>query len=748
MDTTNSYPDIQPAQNVEFTDEEYIKNLRFLESMHNRPYDSIPVISSEGTIANGSRNFIEEYFQNLQYIYGTQIPADYNFFIQDYSGNKTKVPMVRGLDVYKIFNYMHGQTVQMVKSLPKTTVAKAYSSGALSAKKTAMDFAYFQIKHNDILKAIEQESGYGFKAVDRDFKSQDEVDKFFENFDDGMEKAYNHMAKDAFYSNDYLIRMPKGGDYVLVGNRGSMCVEYVNGRPKHRLIPPEQAIIDMSKGLDVHIDDSYGGEAFMMELNDCLAYYKWTPEEEKRIVQMADNSGGVFSSYYATGTSGIPWFSNNSGTKKIKVVKGQWRSLEKDEDGQWKECLREGDLIGNEFLKKQKKSPGQVSRSGDYTKKQIKYLQFTPSLMMGTPVSIVGITKRYQDLKDAFITKVIAMAASAKGKVVIIRTAKLPEGMTTPDFISQLTDAGIIVDQNPNTDEKQDGKKMVESIDLTLDPGIDAILRIAQYFQNEIADFTDTSPIVRGQQDNYQSGQVVNNIQSQSAKGRAFYFEGMKLWIKEIIKYSVNQFKLMAPYDELGRDNLSLIIGDSLATLLDMKTVKEMSFEDFLFDLDTDNFADEKKKADLIGLTIQTAGSPQARKVLKDYVKLNKLDTFTEMDNYLEAEIFKDNSREDQQMQAQQDAAAQNSQVVAESQKAIADTQSMLTKYVADQNNATKAAEAKLKSDTALEIEKMRDEAKSMETQLKLLLEDRALDIEEKRIEKESKESKKKENKE
>ena len=725
---------------VDYTDEQYMTSMRWIISQYNKSLNNLPTISARGTTTTGISTFVQEYFNNLQYKTGTQIPADYAFFVSDSSGNNTQVPMVRGLDVMKVTNYLNGKTIELIEPLPETSVAKSYSSGALSAKKNMQDYAYFQIKHQNLLKLIEQESGFGFKAVDRDFKSQDEIDRFFEDFSDGMEIAFDYMAKDVMYSNDYLQTFVKGGDYAMFSGLASIRVDYENGKPILKLIPPERAIVDWNKLFDVHRNDDFGGDVEMLSIPEVFSRWDFTLEEQSELKAMAENMNNVYSAYYVPLMNGLSWFNTTSdGVRRVLVAKGQWESLEKV-DGQWKKVKREATLIANKFLRDQMKSLGQLKR--------LKYIQWTPGLMVGTNSSIVGTTKRFQDMKDAFLTKATTMAANSM-KAVIIRTGKLPPGMATPEYISQLKNNGVIVDEG-EIDELNDGKSAVEVIDLSIDPGIQYILQMAQFYQNEMADFTDTSPIVRGQQDNYQSQGAIGNIQAQSAKGRAFYFKGMLKWVQETVTYAANLYKTLAPDDDLGREHLEMLIGSDRTALLSMDTVRGMQFEDFLFTFKVDDFVGENDKRDLINLVTQTAGNPLARKTIRDYIKLKKLGTLTQMDEYMSVELYKDQMREDEQIKAQQEAAAANAKMVSDANVQNVQQQVQVTEKLAYDANETKKLIAESKNQTDILLKKMEDEQKAQDSQLKLLLEDRALDLEEKRInaeEKRSKEDTKKESK-
>ena len=687
---------LQPDQALDkWTDEDYIKNLRWMAGMYNNALNNIPVLTTGGAVtAAGTTTYIQEYYTNLTYIYGTQGTQNYAFFVRDMSGNDTQTPMARGLDVFKIFNYLHGQATELIDPLPKTVVASAYSKGAVSARKEMMDFISFQIKSKVFLKAIEMESGFGFKVIDKDFQTQEQVDKFFESFQETMEIGYTQMAKDSLYVNDYKIKLPKVFDYMLVGNLGCIRVDYINGKPHWRIVTPDRAITDYTKALDVHLDDDFAGEVFQMTIPELFSTWEFTEEERKNLQSIAQNQGGLYSTYYSTYLSnGLYWWSNQNNVPKVTIVTGQWRSLQKKEDGSYEEVLREGYLIGDIYLRGQKISDDQVNGKKNKHKKRLKYITVTPNLMMGTSISVVGVVKRYQDLKDAFITKMVDMASRAIGRGVIVKGSKLPTGMRTPEFISQLKQAGVIVVEGDDTDD-DDGaskdKRMAETIDLTIDPNISTILSIAQYFENVISDVLNVPPTLRGQPTGYVSSKMVDNTQVQSSKGLSYLYKNFLLFVKELVEYSVDIYKNKAAEDEEGREHLELLVGDALVEIFNIEEVKRMAMEDFILTLDVDNYAHEQQKTELKNLVLQIATSGAPRKILKDYLKLDQLETKTEQINYLEAEIYKDEMAErqaqEQQMAMQQYQADLNAQTQRDIAEAGLEGQAMgaMTKLAQD----------------------------------------------------------------
>lgn len=697
--TSASSYEMQPSQLVEgeYTDEMYIQTLRWLGSRYNNLSNNVVLTNFNNPTSNESVSYINEYIDNLSYIYGSQTPSYYNFFIKDVNGNSTANPLFRGLDVMKIFNYLNGEATDLIDPLPKILNASAYSVGAISAKKEMLDFVNFQIKEKLLLNLLQQEAGYTFKVISRDFKTQNEVDKFFVSAQDEMEIAYNRIAKHVCYYNKYQNRLPKAFSNVLIGNLGVICVEYSKGQVVWRVVQPENAIVDYSKNYDVHEDDDFGGEVFQMPVTQVLSQWDWTEKEREEILAISRNQGGVFNKYYSEyATNNLYWFNNvDNGVPNVTIIKGQWKSNEII-DGVVHEILREGVYIGGKWLKDQKISEGQVWEKGNVSKKRIKYIVMTPNLFMGASVSIISIVKRIANLRDAFLTKVTEMASTPLGRVAIIRASKLPEGLRTPDVISQMKQAKVLVIEGEDTEEGDDGRKLAEALDLTIDPSIMSILQIAQYYESMISDVLNVPNQVRGQITDYASKKQLESSQTQSTKGLAYLFKNFLLFEKELLSYSADLFKIKAPNDELGRESLSLIVGDGVVELMSMDVVERMTFEDFLINLNPNDYMSADKKARLTELIGQVATSGAPLKVIETYVAAEQAETLTELRNFVETTIHKEQVREDEQIAQQQEMQMLQAQQANNTQKDIVETQ----------------------ANAGLEKQRMADEAKLAQTMI------------------------------
>ena len=670
MSTFYSGVGVQPPQAVEFSQDEYRKNLQFIASMWNRRLFSFGADATSATIGTDDNRYVTSYLAQCQYFFGRQNPSDYGFFVQDELGQNTRFPMTRGMDITKILLHIDGVLRQMLEPLPKTINVTAYSKDAVSAKKEIMDFIKLKAQQKVFFDLIEMGTGVGFKPIDRDFKTQEELDKYLEDFQESMEIAYQNIAKHILITNRYMPTLAKFGQYIALGGQGTIEVYEHGGMIKWRIVPPESAIVDMSKNDDQHEDDDYGGSIMAMSVPDLLDEFEWTDEEVEELQTMAkaQTMWAQYNTY--VGVNGLVWWQLNNGVPKVMVVRGQWRSLEKM-DGEWVEVLREGVYIGNKYLKNCKVSEGQVWNKMDKTRKRLRFRTVTPNTILGNNMGIVGMLKRYQDIKDAFATKMIELSSRAVGKSFIVNASKLPEGLTAPDVISQLKQSNMIVLEGADIDETPDSKRqnLVETLDWTLDPNVRYYMDMITYYDSVISDIINIPQQTRGFQAQYQSAAVVNSNLQQSTLGMSWYYKNIMTSIKNLLEFSADYAKLLLPEKE--DSDLTLVIGDAMVEVLKQGDMKRMQFEDFLLDINPDGVLQEQEKEQL--KQFAAALAQNGAMSISNYVKLLQIDNKSEMYNYFEKVEKEKQMREEQMQQAQQEAQMQQAEMQQQSQERMAE---------------------------------------------------------------------------
>jgi hypothetical protein len=148
--------------------------------------------------------------------------------------------------------------------------------------------------------------------------------------------------------------------------------------------------------------------------------------------------------------------------------------------------------------------------------------------------------------------------------------------------------------------------------------------------------------------------------------------------------------KLMAPDDELGREELSLIVGDAMVELLSMDTVKRAQFEDFLLHLNPSDYNSISEKEQLNNLLLQTATSGMPLQILKTYLAVKRSESLTEAENKIDAMIYREEKIEAEKLAAEREMAMMQSQQASQTQQYQADVAAEAGLEKAAMDNETK----------------------------------------------------------
>lgn len=676
----SGYPVIQPDQFIEgeWTDDYIIQNLRWIAFQYNTEIIN-PNFSLGGanTDSNSKLNtrFVTQYLGFLRYYFGWQYNTDYEWANQDDMGEQTRVPMWRGNDMTKMLNYCTGVMRAMFMPLPKIIKAVGISENVISKRKLEIDLLKRIVDNKNALEYGRLMTGIDIvKGVDDlDITDKMQVEKFEKGFQHSMETSYKQIAKDFLYRNNYLTNFIKAGQYSFIGGRCVFDIYEKNGKVYFEVVPPEEAIVDMSRDDDQHLNDSFGGRVKYMSIPEILARWKFSAEETKELQEVAKNGGASYP--FLVPYPNMNWYTNYGGrTPKVAVVFGKWRSVTRNK-GVPVECIREGALIANKYLRDSRICPYSVVDKYDKSKKRLGFVVGTPNTFLGTNLGICGLFHKYIDLKNLFMTQLITINARALGRIVVVNENKLPEGVRTPELLSQIKQTGIITTNSSSEDGNTDtrGQRPIDVIDATLDPSISQILNQIQYIDEQLNDVINIPRQARGQDSgSYASKAQLATILQQSNTGVQWFYGSLLDTIKNSLEVAVELQKTVAP--TTGKEYLSVIIGDTASDLISMDVVRELLENDFKLYFDFKDELDDSGLEVFKQMTMQSASiNPDA---LLDYVALTRMDNLNDAQNYLEYKSKQRIERMKEEQQAQMENAQENAKINANAQENIAAMQS------------------------------------------------------------------------
>jgi hypothetical protein len=664
-----SPPTDQPSQlndGKEWTDEDYAKNIRWIVAQgYNQNIISPALQGNKDNKIDYSFNY--QYLRAASYVYGQQNTTGYGWANKDALNNNTQLPMWRGMDMFSLLTFFTGKCRERFSPLPKIIQAGGVVGEVLNKKMLKFNVLKRVTDNETFIK--QQEEINGIQLIPDEYlnihKGQDSQ-QFFTSFVDDLERAYRNIAKNFLYTNRFLEAFLKAAQYVFIGGRSVIHCYENKGRVYMRVIPPEHQIIDMFKSQEQHQDDQFVGSFEPFSLSECLALDDFTSDEAKDLERISKGAGNTQNAYNI-GWRNCSWYGLAYTTPQIWRANVQWKSIVYV-DGVPCECIRQGRLYGNKYLKGASIKEFSISTKYDKSRKMMDFSVFTPMTFFGSNQGICMIVQSILDMKNALITQMHGMYARALGKVPFIDRSLL-DGVTTPEMLAQAKQTGIIEGNRAETEGEGKTNNLIENLDLTVSESVQLYqLEIAR-LERELGNILNMPrESIQGER-GYVNKQQLQSNQATSQTGTEWLYGGLQDHFIDVIDRAT---ELQILVSAQKKEDLSVQVGDTAAELISMETVQELLENTFKIGYDADNTLTIEAKTGLASLYLQSASiDPDAD--LK-YLKALKAQTIDEME--AASKQYKKDREEREDAIAKQKAAnaLANTQATMQGQRDIAAT--------------------------------------------------------------------------
>jgi hypothetical protein len=581
------------------------------------------------------------------------------------------------MDIKILVDKLVGNLVTPLKKLHEMVTAASLSPNAVSRKMAALDLVMLRYKNDIYFSIIEEVTGVGFEPIGEfDYSDKEAIDKYFTNFRESLEIAVTAIAKSTVYNNHHESFLFKAAlYYATAGVVHAISEVNASKRVRWRLIAPENAIFDLGvDNDDNHRNDRFAGEVYMYSIPELASLNILTKEElaEAEYIARTTTQWSTYN-YTSTNSNFYWWMTNSLGVPTVACIKGVWRSLKNigtEEKPEWIECVREGMLIGNKWVKNFGERQYNVEDFYDKSRLKLGYITVTAPTLNGVFQSVVDTLKRYQDLKDALKGKLIQFISRSKGKVYMVFSDRLPEGMNTPQILSQLTQAGMVVLPSTDFDEYDKNNTLIQTIDMTLDPGIMSLVSIIANEQNYMEQIVSYNPVSLGNVTNYVSKDQIQASTAGTNAGLAYFTSSFYSWVTDLVNYSSELTLKAMANDDLNDEYMSVVIGDAMVEVIKSGDLKDASMETFNIGLTIDDFISEQERMQLMQVALQMASAGAIS--MSDYTKMLQCTTKSQLQTYFDYVEYKKEKAAQQAQEAQMMAAQQNAQIQADASKETA----------------------------------------------------------------------------
>lgn len=685
----------------------WIDNNRFILSQYNLPN----IIWNNDVNENISP--VDRGLRLSQYYIGKQTNYTYNHLGEEVGWVKSKL-------ANKLVDTMAGQFVDLLTS--KEISAKALSKRAQNAKlKKYEDLMFRYDRKYDFINQELNKAGVNYTPASADqFKDKEDVEKnFLLTVKDSLELYASDIATGIEWQND------SDGMYVQTFINDIAPANYTGiynyaeaGKIKQKRVPFYNLIFDTNSDDPFVRDGQFCG--IIERLTPAQVFKRYpnlNDQQRAEIIELAQNQTyyNNFTSFYNAPSTPCCFKRNNElivtvattwwiGPKDLrkKVVTDKYGNKKivnlKDGDQESEfsiQDLHKSTVVANKMLVDWGYESNVVRSVEKKEDPKLPIWVYNANTTLGDGVSILGKIAPLIDDIDLYRKKLTDTVAKSKGKCYVFLGSKMDK--STRDMITDFAVMGIttIIGTSGEPDDPSNQKKVVESVDMTLDPNITAYIQLRASIETEIENLLNMPKIAQG----IQSGNIGLGVQkgtiAQANVGMTYLWSNLLKLNSLAMNHAVNMARILIAS---GKHSMDFVVGDRGEMM--MKVIKDTMFEDVMIDLSILDSATKEQKDILTKIILSQAQAGQVS--LREGIAVLRATTLTELDNEI---AYFDKKREEKQ--AAQAAATAQQQAALNAQ----DNQTELLKVKANQDGQDARNLATNK--TALTREILKRESKS-----------------------------------
>lgn len=663
----------------------------------------------------------DEAIENWSYVFGEQVNSIFAYETTDMQGNIVPAIWIPGAKITELFDYLKGKIIEDISNIKiKSTNLSKY---AADYKNKLLEKLNAQHELKGLLAQVE---GIKFDPTNEDlsFESRDDILKYIDKWQDKYAIMAERIAKNEVYMDRLDDKFCSSGINTITGGVTGMLTEIINGRRVNTPIPTHEIIWDN------RTDDDYNTDAKLcgyvknrISFTDILRFYgdKLSKPDIEDIRALAVSSTKNLNNYmyhYNT-TPNLQWYTNPGTSDMTLSVSKQWwiaprdwrwrketNSFGKDrprkiddsreyktDAGKVKGSDLAGDfwgwdiytatVIGNRWLIDYGYADNVIRPHGRKEYPQLPMRTFCHGMSLGFGKPMVSKLKKHQNEVDRLEFKKQQLTARDLGMFHIINGNTLDA--TSIELLSDAKMHGLHVRKGTNGEaadpNDQNVERVVESVDMRLDPNIDKYVMLQEVQLREMEKIVSVSDISLGQQQTIVGKGVQENTINQNSYGTASLYYGLMKHYEKILQYNVNLAQLI--YSTTSSVEETLQIGDEGSYLLKILDTQEFGTQHLGVFIEIEDALDSQSKERIKSLALAAAQNDKIDVI--DYLEYIELsDSKNEMVEGLKYSKKKKEQADIQAQQQQIDAETQSQMALGQQN---ADLQIALKQFTEDNAN-------------------------------------------------------------
>jgi hypothetical protein len=662
-----------------------------------------------------NKPYVHKYLEHYKYYFGKQGSESLAFMQEAAPNINLPAKWIPGKKIMSLLEYMRGSFIRVINAINIT--AFSTTEGTLDEKMILENSMIFDLLAENFHKATQSLTGRDESIAGiGSFASVEDIKEFMQyDFKTANEVLAKDLSDHILHTNHYREKFLQLFTHMLVTNSPAVKIYVENGMVKWRVVNPLTFTYDSSIDNEYGRNMNFAGEIRYLTIPQILEEYqgKLKPDTIQMLKEIEQDP--KHESLREMQEHGPGEFRYHGGILMLKVTEAEWKGIKyihveenedkygnkhvslKDKNKKGKpypvQCIRFGVLLGPTHLIDYGEAPNQVRNPETLADTELSYKLFTPGHLLGHDTSIVEKLQAHQDNIDLYKYKIQLAIGRDKGKVYTIDTSQM-DGVNDINEIATIAQTVGIIPYNSYNDETGMSKpsgKYFDVIDLSLDPNIKHYLMLIERETREMEEIVNIPQMALGQQQAVVGLGVQQNTIAQSTLGVLNYYDGFLKFIENILQYSINVQKLVLTYeDTTTRLN---IIGKTKSKMLNL--TETFKFDDFGIYIDANDMVEPAAKTRI--LTIAQAMAQNGLMTMLDFVKLDQMDTYTEMVNYLEQSLRLKRISEEQQQQMQAQIQQEQQRQQLASQERQGAQQQLMQQEMSRDRNKTELAKEQIK---------------------------------------------------
>lgn len=609
------------------------------------------------------KGIAQEAIENWSYVFGNQNNYRYKYVTTDFNGSQLPVQWIPGGKIGSLVDHMKGILLSSIENIEVT--AKNLSRDVASKRAELLEKLLIKYEMKDILAEYMPE-GVEFQPINDPeavLESREDIEKYVEKWQDKYSIVAEKIGRSQIYEDKLKEKFLQSGTNQLVGGLSAILTEVQNGRVTNTVIPDYEIIWD-NRDNDMFNANAYvcGYVKHNVPYQEVIRKYKeWlSPEDIEQIRLIASNGYDNmedFLFYYNVGygvdnrfnwwhnagtsqmtisTATVYWIAprdwkyrvgpnrygmervmpindNETYTSNGKPVKG--KDVEGDFQG-WD--VHMATLIGNKYIVNYGYMPNVIRQNDNKGRPMLPMTIFCGGMAINQGKSIVRKLVPHQDELDMYAYKIREKVAKDVGKVYVFNGNKF-DGTPSTEIINDLKSIGIFVSSGSSgeVDDPQNGQRMVEPVDMTLDANIIRYVELRRMIETEMEMICSVSKIALGQQGAVIGKSVQEQTINQNSYGTASLMWGLMKHFNQVLQYNVNLKQMLYQFQDTVEE--SLIIGDEGSYLLKILNPQEFGTQPLMVFMDIASTLDPQQRLELKSIALSEAQNGKLDTV--DYVE-------------------------------------------------------------------------------------------------------------------------------